>query len=161
MRTAASVTAPEIPFRRPIDLIVVHTTDSPDDRTSVDAKEIDRWHRERGFKMIGYHRVVLKDGRVQMGRPIEKVGAHAKGFNLHSVGVVWVGRHVCEGVQWESLVRTVATYCIAYELDPMTQVKGHRSELTHDGTCPNIDMDRFREAVRLIVKKARGLSREL
>lgn len=57
----------------------------------VDAKDIDQWHKKRGWSGIGYHLVVLLDGTVEVGRPVEKQGAHVKGHNRNSIGVVYVG----------------------------------------------------------------------
>ena len=55
------------------------------------AKDIDYWHRLRGYTMIGYHFVVLLDGRVEEGRPLTMVGAHTYGHNTHSIGVCYIG----------------------------------------------------------------------
>ncbi len=75
---------------RKIDLIVVHCTATPAGRRVVKA-DVDLWHRQRGFDGIGYHFLVGLDGSVEPGRPLEKVGAHALGYNAHSVGVAYVG----------------------------------------------------------------------
>jgi len=72
---------------RTINRIVVHYTDSPD----VPAAIIRQWHLARGFRDIGYHRVIRKDGSVEKGRPEQEVGAHAKGFNENSLGVALTG----------------------------------------------------------------------
>ena len=56
-----------------------------------EAKDIDQWHRDRGFDCIGYHYVVLLDGTIQKGRPIERQGAHCVGHNLHSIGICYIG----------------------------------------------------------------------
>jgi hypothetical protein len=75
--------------------------------TTVD--DIRGWHLRQGWRDIGYHRVILhpdsvpgakhwydlvKQGRdLDMDRYISdlEVGAHAKGFNINSVGVCVVG----------------------------------------------------------------------
>lgn len=75
---------------RKINKIIVHCTATPAGR-NVEVSEIDRWHRQRGFNGIGYHYVVMLDGGVKMGRPVEIIGAHCKGQNAESVGVVYVG----------------------------------------------------------------------
>ena len=59
--------------------------------TEVAADVITRWHRQRGWKGIGYHYLIDRDGTVAEGRPIEKVGAHVKGHNTGSVGVCLIG----------------------------------------------------------------------
>jgi len=50
----------------------------------------DKMHRNRGFKMIGYHFLVHPDGRVDIGRPLDMSGAHAKGYNKNP-GICYVG----------------------------------------------------------------------
>jgi len=59
--------------------------------------EIDRWHRKRGFRCIGYHYVVGLDGAVHIGRSIEDIGAHCRGHNARSIGVAYVGGMSADG----------------------------------------------------------------
>lgn len=70
--------------------IIVHCTATPQGR-SVSVKDIDRWHRERGFQCIGYHWVVYLDGSVHAGRAENKIGAHCLKHNAFSIGVCYVG----------------------------------------------------------------------
>lgn len=52
----------------------------------------DRLHRkERGFRKIGYHIVVFPDGHYEFGRAINEVGAHARGYNSFSIGIMYQG----------------------------------------------------------------------
>lgn len=135
---------------RPIDKIIVHCSDSPDDRTSVNAKEIDRWHRERGFRMIGYHYVITKDGHVETGRNPNIIGAHCRGHNLHSIGICWVGRHDCNREQYGRLLALISELLATYKL-PASAVFGHK-EFESGKTCPNLDMDALRRDVELFQK---------
>ena len=75
---------------RKIDKIIIHCSDTPDGR-AVTVDEIRRWHKERGFSDIGYHYVIMLDGSVGDGRPLEQAGAHCKGQNAHSIGICYVG----------------------------------------------------------------------
>ena len=77
--------------RKVTNYIVVHCSASPANATHVDAKEIDRWHRKRGWLMIGYHFVITRDATLQKGRDLNAAGAHAAGHNHESVGVCVVG----------------------------------------------------------------------
>jgi N-acetyl-anhydromuramyl-L-alanine amidase AmpD len=76
--------------------IIVHCTATrPDwwaDKTATEQmKEIDRWHREdRGWRMIGYHFFVSRNGEVIEGRPLGTKGAHAKGHN-DNIGIAIAG----------------------------------------------------------------------
>lgn len=48
-------------------------------------------HLQRGFRKIGYHLYITTDGVVHQTRPFAEVGAHARGFNLNSIGVCYEG----------------------------------------------------------------------
>lgn len=76
--------------RKTTDLIVLHCSAT---RPSMDvgAKEIDKWHKARGWLKIGYQRVIRRNGDVEQGRKDDEIGAHAEGYNSHSIGVCWVG----------------------------------------------------------------------
>lgn len=75
---------------RKITKIILHCSATPEGR-DVTAAQIDQWHRQRGFKMIGYHYVVRLDGTVEPGRSETVVGAHCSGQNSHSIGVCYIG----------------------------------------------------------------------
>lgn len=75
---------------RKINELIWHCTATPEGR-EVSAREIDRWHRERGWAGIGYHKVVHLDGSVSEGRPESRVGAHVAGHNTGTIGYVYVG----------------------------------------------------------------------
>ena len=76
---------------RTITLIVIHCSAVRPGQQS-GASDIDRWHRERGWKYgIGYHYVVYLDGTIHNGRDVNITGAHCTGHNTHSIGVVYVG----------------------------------------------------------------------
>ena len=75
---------------RKIDLIVIHCSATRVDRT-LTAFDLETLHRRRGFNGTGYHYYIRKDGTVHLTRPIERIGAHVKGFNLNSVGICYEG----------------------------------------------------------------------
>ena len=56
-----------------------------------DVISIHNTHLKNGWSGIGYHFYVRKDGSIFRGRPIEKIGAHAEGHNMDSVGVCFEG----------------------------------------------------------------------
>ena len=71
--------------------IIVHCSATREGDDSINAEVIDRWHKKRGWKGIGYHFVVLIDGSIETGRMINKCGAHTKGMNCSSIGVCYIG----------------------------------------------------------------------
>lgn len=75
---------------RKIDKIIVHCS-ATEEGAGYRASDIDRWHRARGFRCIGYHWVVLLDGTIEAGRPEQQIGAHCLGQNACSIGVCYVG----------------------------------------------------------------------
>ena len=79
---------------RPCDMLVIHHTDTYEDMNT-SAKTIDRWHRSDPFNFdeIGYHLIITRNGSIQMGRDLNREGAHASamGANRRSIGVAIVG----------------------------------------------------------------------
>lgn len=75
---------------RQITQIILHCSATPEGKDFSTA-DIDRWHKARGFKMIGYHYVIRLDGTIEQGRPLEMTGAHCKGRNAHSIGICYIG----------------------------------------------------------------------
>ena len=75
---------------RTITLIVIHCSAVRPDQTS-SAEQSDSWHKSRGWKGIGYHYYITRDGDVHRGRPEEEVGAHARHYNQHSIGICYEG----------------------------------------------------------------------
>jgi len=75
---------------RKINKIIIHCSATPEGRNAT-VKEIDRWHRDRGFSQIGYHWVIYLDGTIHKGRDESLAGAHTVGHNADSIGVCYVG----------------------------------------------------------------------
>ncbi len=79
------------PCTRRIDKIILHCTATRQGKDyTVD--QVRSWHvHDRNFADIGYHYLIRLDGTVEEGRPLDKIGAHCKGQNAHSIGIVYVG----------------------------------------------------------------------
>ena len=75
---------------RTINEIIIHCSATPEGKDFT-VSDIDRWHRQRGFKMVGYHYVIRLDGTIEQGRPLEMIGAHCTGHNAHSIGICYIG----------------------------------------------------------------------
>jgi N-acetylmuramoyl-L-alanine amidase len=75
---------------RKIDLIVIHCSASLP-KHDIGVEEITQMHLNRGWSDVGYHFIIKQDGTIEVGRPIESIGAHALGYNRNSVGVCYVG----------------------------------------------------------------------
>ena len=81
---------------RKITEIIVHCSATFPDQV-VTIADITRWHRQLGWKTIGYHFLITLAGEIQEGRPIEEVGAHCTGHNANSIGVCYVGGVAADG----------------------------------------------------------------
>ena len=131
---------------RTVKKIVLHYSATPSDR-DVTAKEINEWHKARGFRMIGYHYVVRLDGTVEQGRPEEIIGAHVKGHNSNSIGVCYIGglkgnskkgSNTMTEAQEASVIGLIQDLLQRY---PQSCVYGHR-DLTAT-QCPGFDVSKW------------------
>lgn len=87
---------------RPLKEIIVHCTATRPEwmaknTTKEKVAEVTRWHTDpvdkggRGWKAIGYHYLIDRDGTVAEGRPLDQVGAHTLGRNTGTIGVSLMG----------------------------------------------------------------------
>ncbi len=81
---------------RKINRIIIHCSATPEGKDFT-VQQIDQWHRQRGFRCIGYHFVIYRDGSVHEGRPIGEIGAHCKGYNANSTGICYIGGCAADG----------------------------------------------------------------
>ncbi len=77
-------------MKRKINKIIIHCSATPPDM-DVDSKRVDEWHKQRGWSGIGYHFFIKRDGQIEIGRPLEKSGAHTLGENKNSIGICYAG----------------------------------------------------------------------
>ena len=126
---------------RRITEIIVHCSATREGKYFT-AEDIDRWHKAQGFACIGYHFVVRTDGRIEMGRSIERVGAHCKGHNAHSIGICYVGGVDSYGkpkdtrtlAQKDALVNLLMRLKRRF---PKAVIRGHRDFAAK--ACPSFD----------------------
>ena len=126
---------------RSIDKIFIHCSATPPDMY-VDADLIDVWHKQRGWSGCGYHYVIKRYGQIELGRPIEKIGAHVKGYNKSSIGICYCGGVDDEmkeqdnrtGAQKESLLLLLKYLKNVF---PKAVVHGHRD--FSPKFCPSFD----------------------
>ena len=130
---------------RKINEIIVHCAAKPEGK-NFKAADIDRWHRERKMKCIGYHYVVDLDGTVEPGRPESEIGAHCLGHNQYSIGVCYVGGVAADGktpkdtrtaAQKEALLALLKKLRAKY---PNASIHGHRDFAAK--ACPSFDATR-------------------
>jgi len=110
--------------------IVVHHSASAD----VSAAEIHRWHRARGWSGIGYHYVIRKNGNIELGRPVDTVGAHTSGYNSTSIGICLTGNFMEETPSAEQLRALVGL--IRYLEQQYGQLEINRHQDLSPTACP-------------------------
>lgn len=128
---------------RQINRIIIHCTATPEGRHHT-AAEVRQWHiKGNGWRDIGYHYLIQLDGTRETGRPIETAGAHVRGHNADSIGVVYVGG--CDAAMKPKDTRTdaqkAALLCLLRELRgkyPNATVHGH-NEFDKGKACPSFD----------------------
>ena len=122
-----------------ISLLIIHCSATlPGQRVSV--QDIDRWHRQRGFDCIGYHFYITVDGTIWVGRPLNRIGAHCKGYNTHSIGICYEGGLDEEGrpCDTRTLLQKAALVALINklrEMYPTADVVGH-CDLDLNKACP-------------------------
>lgn len=127
---------------RRIDKIILHCSATPEGKHFTVA-DIDRWHRERGWKGIGYHYVIYLDGSIHKGRPEEIIGAHCSGQNAYSIGICYIGGLDAFGkakdtrtpAQRKALRELVSDLKTRY---PAATVHGHNEFAKKDCPCFNV-----------------------
>lgn len=75
---------------KPVTLLVVHCSATPANR-DIGVAEIRAMHKAKGWRDVGYHYVIRRDGRVEKGRADNVMGAHVEGHNDGSLGICLVG----------------------------------------------------------------------
>ncbi|MBF0371739.1 MAG: N-acetylmuramoyl-L-alanine amidase [Magnetococcales bacterium] len=128
-------------IKRAISLLIIHCAATPNGK-DFSADTIRSWHtdpppRGRGWSDIGYHFVIRPDGTVEPGRSLERVGAHAKGHNRHSIGICMVGTDRFTPAQWLAL--RVLVGGLEAMLDDV-KVRGHRDLPKVRKSCPGFDV---------------------
>lgn len=133
---------------RQIKEIIVHYSKS-DRPEHDDVSVIRKWHTSpdpndlsKPWSDIGYHFFMPRSGVMQMGRPIERIGAHTKGHNKHSIGICIHGHFEIYEVQRQQLVQWIIMFMNIFNV-PLDKVKGHY-ECGGKGDCPGLNMDRLR-----------------
>lgn len=154
-----------------VTYIVVHYSATPIEKDYT-VKDIDKMHRARGFKEIGYHYFIRKNGTVEIGRDLSQpgrfeIGAHSQGENDESIGICYEGgvrdsnRNL--GFDSRTAAQTEAMIALIKKLQlrfPKAVVRGHRDMPGAATQCPGFNVtewwDRISqaEAMRKPIVKA-------
>ena len=127
---------------RHIELIVVHCSATRCNQ-SYSVMQLIRDHVDR-FGYTGYHYYITRDGQTYQTRHEQLVGAHAVGYNSHSLGVCYEGGLDAHGNaadtrtprQKRALLRLLRRLKAAH---PDAQILGHRDLPDVHKDCPCFD----------------------
>ena len=134
---------------RKIDLIVLHCTASrPNQHISMEL--LDQMHKARGWKCCGYHYYITRDGQLHFGRPEEMVGAHARHYNAHSIGICYEGGLDEKGraadTRTPAQKLTLQTLLTSLKFDyPDAEIVGHCELEGVHKACPCVDARVYRD----------------
>ena len=163
-----------------VKYLVVHTAASR--QKGVDIDVIDRWHRAKGWKKVGYHFVILDDthahlpdGQIQSGRGLSEIGAHTLGINSISLGICCTGHgddRDFTSNQKIALADLLSQLSIRYDV-PVHRIIGHRDvnnlvdqglvsdQYRTDKTCPGqkVSMPEIRGMVEVRLRQHTAASK--
>lgn len=143
---------------RAMDTIVIHCSATKEGK-DYSIEDIKKWHLQRGFKDVGYHFVIKLDGTIEIGRPLDKIGAHVANHNTNTIGICYIGglsknnkaKDTRTDEQKESLLNLIT---ILKSFIPIKEIKGHRDyskDLNNNGIiesnefmkdCPCFDVQK-------------------
>lgn len=119
--------------------IVVHTA-ATKPHMDIGFKQIDQWHKSRGWSGCGYHFIIRRDGVLEHGRPLHRAGAHTKGHNMRSWGICMVGGLDSAGEPINNY--THAQFVTLYILiNGLLYIAPHAELLGHRDLSPDVDGD--------------------
>ena len=138
-----------------------------------DVEYLNRLHLARGWRGIGYHKVILGpyptyvswarnqpredlDGAIKQGRQDHISGAHCRGHNTTSLGICVVGHldaHAPTERQYEALVDACVRLCRRHGLHACN-IYGHKE--LRPTRCPGryLDLDQLRCDVQIGLRVA-------
>lgn len=144
---------------RKIKEIILHCSATKEGK-EFHASDIDRWHKQRGWKGIGYHYVITLDGKIENGRPESAIGAHCTNHNRNSIGICYIGGLDKNGKakdtrteeQKKTMLELVTKLMQKY---PKATVHGHNEFANKGCPCFNVQKEKEYEALnkRLPLKK--------
>ena len=116
--------------QREIDRVFLHCSASS--LSSHDDVEVIRsWHKQNGWSDIGYHLYITFDGRVHIGRDIEKSPAAQKGHNVGTIAICLSG--LVEDDFTEDQFESLINLC--------QQIHNEIPDVTFHGHCEVSDKD--------------------
>lgn len=151
--------------------IIIH--DSHTEPEQGGYEDVTRWAMQAklgglrmGLLSTGYHYIIERDGERVVARDRESIGSHTPGKNLESIGICLVGGRefdTHEGVdnftrdQRRAILRLIEELMAKYKDIGIEDIVGHSEVQKYRNRqlpkCPPMDMNMFREDVKLYVEE--------
>ena len=130
--------------RESVRYLILHCSATRCDKDYT-AEQLLRDHKTRGFRTVGYHFYIRRDGTITQHRKLLEVGAHCRPWNRCSIGICYEGGLDDEGRPADTLTR--AQYDAMWNLlrklkitFPQAKIVGHRDlPGTTPKACPCFD----------------------
>lgn len=122
--------------KRNVTKVFLHCSAS-DNASHDNIKTITEWHLKRGFKTIGYHYFISKDGTIHKGRDLESIPSAQQGHNTNSIAICLHGlkKELFTQKQFDSLIKLCNE--INDEYNKNITFHGHKEVAAKD--CPVFD----------------------
>lgn len=118
-----------------INKIIIHHADA----VHCTIKDVDAWHKAKGWAGCGYNYFINKYGQIYKGRPERYVGANCAGQNTTSIGICLEGKFTIEKptpAQIVALKRLVAS--LKQDYPNIKEVGNHKDYMST--ACPVVDL---------------------
>ena len=136
--------SPDRILKRKPEKVILHCAATPDVGPEnprwyeLDISEVRRWHVSgNGWKDVGYHFFIRRDGTIQSGRKVGTPGAHTKGHN-RDIGVCYAGSKYPTAEQISSLKKLAELIRLTHGISPLDW-HGHYEYADKD--CPGFKRD--------------------
>jgi len=155
--------------RKATNFLVVHCSAwNPETRTQfTGVEDIREYHiKKNGWKDIGYHYVIRRDGTRELGRPTWAVGAHVEGENWQSLGICLVGGvddagQPANNFTPEQMTTLEHALVVLYQqYYGRAKVVGHHDFDGVKKACPSFDAKGWWVPIGAALDKAAGRGRE-
>ena len=127
---------------RQIKYLAVHCT-ATSQKTSISAIQ-SYWKNQLGWKMPGYHFIVMPDGEIVSLLPIEQVSNGVAGFNSVLINIAYLGGVDAKNVPQDTRTpqQKASLSKLLQELKqkfPTATIQGHRDFPKVKKACPSFD----------------------
>ena len=133
-----------MPDRKETNRIIIHCS-ATHPKLDIGVKDIDSWHKAKGWSGCGYHYVLRRDGTEEIGRPYHQIGAHTMSHNEDSIGICVVGGvDAYNNPEFNfTKVQMDALYSLVTSLRHLTGASVHGHNEFSSKACPSLNVQEY------------------